>query len=136
MSDNAISVRELRRSFGKVLALDGASFDVPTGAVVGLLGPNGSGKTTTISILSTALRPDAGTACVCGLDVLAEAAAVRAKIGFAGQYAAVEGNLTGRENLALIGRLSRLTRTAARDRAEELLNQPPPRLAGRWLHDG
>jgi ABC-2 type transport system ATP-binding protein len=78
--------------------------------VLGLLGPNGSGKTTTVSILSTFIRPDSGRAAVRGLDVVANAADVRAAIGFAGQFAAVDPNLTGRENLALIGRLSRLPR--------------------------
>jgi ABC-2 type transport system ATP-binding protein len=121
MSETAIIVRDLRRCYGTVVALDGLTFDVPTGTVVGLLGPNGSGKTTTIAILSTALRLDGGEATVCGLDVVEDAAAVRSQIGFAGQYAAVDPNLTGRENLALIGRLSRLARRAARDRAEELL---------------
>jgi ABC-type multidrug transport system ATPase subunit len=81
--------------------------------VLGLLGPNGSGKTTAVSILSTALRPDAGRARVCGFDVGTQGAAVRGVIGFAGQFAAVDGNLTGRENLALIGRLSRLPRSRA-----------------------
>jgi ABC-2 type transport system ATP-binding protein len=121
MPQRAITVRDLRRRYGAVVALDGLTFDVPTGKVVGLLGPNGSGKTTTIAILSTALRPHGGEATVCGLDVVNDAAAVRGQIGFAGQYAAVDPNLTGRENLALIGRLSRLSRRVARDRAEELL---------------
>jgi ABC-type multidrug transport system ATPase subunit len=89
--------------------------------VLGLLGPNGSGKTTTVSILSTFIRPDSGRAAVCGLDVVVNAAGVRAAIGFAGQFAAVDPNLTGRENLALIGRLSRLPRAQARERATELL---------------
>ena len=89
--------------------------------MLGLLGPNGSGKTTTVSILSTFIRPDSGRAAVCGLDVLKSAAQVRAAIGFAGQFAAVDPNLTGRENLALIGRLSRLPRAQAGRRAIELL---------------
>jgi ABC-type multidrug transport system ATPase subunit len=92
----AISVTALRKSYGRVAALDGVSFDVPVGSVLGLLGPNGSGKTTTVSILSTALRPDAGRATVCGFDVRGDAAAVRGVIGFAGQFAAVDPNLTGR----------------------------------------
>jgi ABC-2 type transport system ATP-binding protein len=90
--------------------------------VLGLLGPNGSGKTTTVSILSTALRPDAGRATIGGLDVVADAALVRRVIGFAGQFAAVDPNLTGRENLTLIGRLSRLGRARARVRSGELLD--------------
>jgi ABC-type multidrug transport system ATPase subunit len=121
MSDTAVEVDGLRKAFGTVLALDGLSFRVPAGSVLGLLGPNGSGKTTTVSILSTALRPDAGRAIIGGLDVVADAARVRRVIGFAGQFAAVDPNLTGRENLTLIGRLSRLGRAQARTRAGELL---------------
>ncbi|HZD68293.1 MAG TPA: ATP-binding cassette domain-containing protein, partial [Actinomycetes bacterium] len=121
MSGAAIAVDKLHKRYGTVVALDGLSFEVAPGKVMGLLGPNGSGKTTTIAILSTALRPDHGHAGVCGLDMVTDAAAVRQCIGFAGQYAAVDANLTGRENLALIGRLSRLPRRLARDRAEELL---------------
>jgi ABC-2 type transport system ATP-binding protein len=90
--------------------------------VLGLLGPNGSGKTTAVSILSTSLRPDAGRAAVCGLDVVADAPEVRGVIGFAGQFAAVDPNLTGRENLVLIGRLSRVGREQAKARADELLD--------------
>ena len=121
MNDTAVEVDGLRKAFGAVLALDGLSFRVPAGSVLGLLGPNGSGKTTTVSILSTALRPDAGRATIGGLDVVADAARVRRVIGFAGQFAAVDPNLTGRENLTLIGRLSRLGRAQARVRARELL---------------
>ena len=121
LSDTAVEVDGLRKAFGTVLALDGLSFRVPAGSVLGLLGPNGSGKTTTVSILSTALRPDAGQATIGGLDVVADAARVRRVIGFAGQFAAVDPNLTGRENLTLIGRLSRLGRAQARVRAGELL---------------
>jgi ABC-2 type transport system ATP-binding protein len=124
LSDAAVEVDGLRKAFGTVLALDGLSFRVPAGSVLGLLGllgPNGSGKTTTVSILSTALRPDAGRAIIGGLDVVADAARVRRMIGFAGQFAAVDPNLTGRENLTLIGRLSRLGRAQARVRAGELL---------------
>jgi ABC-2 type transport system ATP-binding protein len=121
MSDFAIEAEGLRKAYGSVTALNGLTLQVPTGTVVGLLGPNGSGKTTTVSILSTALRPDGGRAAVHGLDVLADAARVRAVIGFAGQFAAVDPNLTGRENLTLIGRLSRVGRRLARTRAEQLL---------------
>jgi len=121
MNGTAVEVDGLRKAFGTVLALDGLSFRVPAGSVLGLLGPNGSGKTTTVSILSTALRPDAGRAIIGGLDVVADAARVRRVIGFAGQFAAVDPNLTGRENLTLIGRLSRLGRAQARVRAGELL---------------
>jgi ABC-2 type transport system ATP-binding protein len=122
MSDAAVEADGLRKSFGDVVALDGLSFAAEAGSVLGLLGPNGSGKTTTVSILSTSLRPDGGRAAVQGLDVVADAALVRHVIGFAGQFAAVDPNLTGRENLALIGRLSRLGRKQARVRAAELLD--------------
>jgi ABC-2 type transport system ATP-binding protein len=121
MSEFAIEAEGLRKAYGSVTALNGLTLQVPTGSVVGLLGPNGSGKTTTVSILSTALRPDGGRAAVHGLDVVADAARVRAVIGFAGQFAAVDPNLTGRENLTLIGRLSRVGRGLARTRAEQLL---------------
>src|SRR6201996_7890170 len=122
MSEPAGEARGLRKSCGKVQALDGLSLTVPAGSVLGLLGPNGSGKTTTVSILATSLRPDAGRATVGGLDVVAEAARVRRVIGLAGQFAAVDPNLTGRENLRLIGRLSRMGRGQARVRAGELLD--------------
>jgi daunorubicin resistance ABC transporter ATP-binding subunit len=116
-----IEVENLSKSFGQVTALDGLSFQVPAGSVLGLLGPNGSGKTTTVSILSTYLRPDGGRAQVGGLDVVTHAAEVRHLIGFAGQFAAVDPNLTGRENLVLIGRLSRVDRGQVKARAAELL---------------
>jgi ABC-2 type transport system ATP-binding protein len=122
LTSPAISVTALQKTYGNVVALDQVSFEVADGTVLGLLGPNGSGKTTAVSILSTALRPDAGQARVCGFDVGTQGAAVRRVIGFAGQFAAVDANLTGRENLALIGRLSRLSRSRARDRASELLD--------------
>jgi ABC-2 type transport system ATP-binding protein len=122
MSENAVEVHGLRKTFGQFTALDGLSFAVTAGSVLGLLGPNGSGKTTTVSILSTALRPDGGRATVQGLDVVADAARVRRVIGLAGQFAAVDENLTGRENLTLIGRLSRVGRKQARTRADELLD--------------
>src|SRR5215472_16987020 len=123
MSEPAVEAHGLRKAFGQVQALDGMSLEVPAGSVLGLLGPNGSGKTTTVSILSTALRPDAGRASVLGLDVVADAARVRQVIGLAGQFAAVDPNLTGRENLRLIGRLSRVGRERARVRADELLEE-------------
>jgi daunorubicin resistance ABC transporter ATP-binding subunit len=123
VSDQVIEAVGLRKAFGRVPALNGLSLDVPAGTVLGLLGPNGSGKTTTVSILSTALRPDSGYAIVNGLDVVRQAADVRRVIGFAGQYAAVDSNLTGRENLTLVGRLSRVGRARARQRAAELLEQ-------------
>jgi ABC-type multidrug transport system ATPase subunit len=122
MSATAIEAESLRKAFGRITALDGLSLQVPAGSVLGLLGPNGSGKTTTVSILSTALRPDAGHATVLGLDVVRDAPRVRRVIGLAGQFAAVDPNLTGRENLALIGRLSRVGRRQAKARAAELLD--------------
>jgi ABC-2 type transport system ATP-binding protein len=122
MSEPAVAAHGLRKAFGQVQALDGLSLAVPAGSVLGLLGQNGSGKTTTVSILSTSLRPDAGHATVAGLDVVRDAAEVRRVIGLAGQFAAVDGNLTGRENLRLIGRLSRVGRRQARARADELLD--------------
>ena len=123
MNENAqvIEVEGLRKSFGEFTAVDGLSLQVPEGTVLGLLGPNGAGKTTTVSILSTALRPDGGRATVCGFDVVSSAKRVRELIGFAGQFAAVDPNLTGRENLTLIGRLSRVARGEAKSRAAELL---------------
>ena len=122
MDGHAVEADGLRKAFGEVTALDGLSLAAPAGSVLGLLGPNGSGKTTTVSILSTSLRPDAGRATVCGLDVVSDAARVRRVIGFAGQFAAVDPNLTGRENLTLIGRLSQVGRKQARVRAGELLD--------------
>jgi daunorubicin resistance ABC transporter ATP-binding subunit len=122
MSEATVEADGLRKAFGRVKALDGLSLAVPAGSVLGLLGPNGSGKTTTVSILATSLRPDAGRATVGGLDVVTQAARVRRVIGLAGQFAAVDPNLTGRENLRLIGRLSRVGRAQARIRADELLN--------------
>jgi ABC-2 type transport system ATP-binding protein len=112
----------LVKRFGDFVALDGVDFSAEEGTVVGLLGPNGAGKTTTIRILTTLLRPDAGSATVAGHDVVAEAQLVRAMIGLTGQYAAVDEDLTGRENLVLIGRLSRLARKKALTRATELLS--------------
>jgi ABC-2 type transport system ATP-binding protein len=122
MSEPAIEASGLQKAFGDVRALDGLSLAVPAGSVLGLLGPNGSGKTTTVSILATSLRPDAGRATVGGLDVVTQAAQVRRVIGLAGQFAAVDPNLTGRENLTLIGRLSQVGRRRARIRAGQLLD--------------
>src|SRR6266700_5045893 len=123
MTDAAIRVEGLVKRFGPVVALDGIDFDVPAGTVFGLLGPNGAGKTTAVRVLTTILPPDAGEATVLGLDVADEAEKVRARIGLAGQFAAVDGNLTGRENLRLIGRLTHLRRRLIEDRAAELLDQ-------------
>jgi ABC-2 type transport system ATP-binding protein len=117
----AISVRGLTKSFGDVRALDGVDLDAAPGTVLGLLGPNGAGKTTVVRILATLLRPDAGSAQVAGLDVVADATKLRHQIGLAGQYAAIDENLTGLENLVMVGRLYGMTRAAAKTRGRELL---------------
>jgi ABC-2 type transport system ATP-binding protein len=119
----AISVRGLVKSYGDVRALDGIDLEAERGSVLGILGPNGAGKTTAVRILTTLLQPDAGTAEVIGFDVVAQAPALRAEIGLAGQYAAVDENLTGIENLVMVGRLYGERRTAARRRADELLER-------------
>jgi daunorubicin resistance ABC transporter ATP-binding subunit len=123
MSESAILVEDLHKQFGSVRALDGIDFTVPSGRVFGLLGPNGAGKTTAVRILTTILRPDHGRAIVLGHDVTAEPDLVRAKIGLAGQYAAVDENLTGRENLRIVGRLAHMSRAAVKPRADELLER-------------
>ncbi len=117
----AIETRELRKSYGDVVALRGVDLLVEAGSVFGLLGPNGAGKTTAVRILTTLLSPDGGTARVAGLDVVRDAARLRERIGLAGQYAAVDENLTGFENLEMVGRLYHLGRGPSRERAHELL---------------
>ena len=121
MDEDAIVVEGLEKSYGDVRALCNVDFAAPTGSVLGLLGPNGAGKTTAVRILATLLEPDAGTARVVGLDSVKDAAKLRAQIGLAGQYAAVDENLTGFENLEMVGRLYHLDRADARRRADELL---------------
>src|SRR5919199_559160 len=113
----------LVKRFGDVTALDGLDLVVEKGTVLGLLGPNGAGKTTAVRILTTLLPPDAGTARVAGLDVVKDATALRSQIGLAGQYAAVDENLTGFENLEMVGRLYHMPRGEARERARELLER-------------
>ncbi len=117
----AIEAEGLRKTFGKVQALRGVDLAVPAGTVCALLGPNGAGKTTAVRILTTLTRPDGGTARVAGHDVAREAGKVRGVIGLAGQHAAVDLDLTGQENLLLLGLMWHLGRRGARARAAELL---------------
>ena len=123
MAEAAIEVEGLRKRFKDVTALDGIDLVAPAGTILGLLGPNGAGKTTAVRILTTLLPPDDGTARVAGLDVVKDAAAVRSQIGLSGQYAAVDENLTGFENLEMVGRLYHLGRRPSRERARELLER-------------
>lgn len=124
---NAITAEGLVKTFGSgdkaVKAVSGIDLVVPESTVVGLLGPNGAGKTTTVRMLTTLLPPDSGTATVAGHDVVTEPQMVRSKIGLSGQFAAVDENLTGRENLWLFGRLYQLSSAEASKRADELLEQ-------------
>jgi ABC-2 type transport system ATP-binding protein len=122
-SGPAISVTGLVKSYKAVRALDGVDLEAAPGTVLGVLGPNGAGKTTAVRILTTLLSPDEGRAEVAGLDVVKDAAALRARIGLAGQYAAVDDSLTGVENLVMVGRLYGERRSAARRRAHELLER-------------
>jgi len=119
----AIEVHELRKSFGEVQALCGIDLKAPAGTILGLLGPNGAGKTTAVRILTTLLPPDGGSARVAGLDVVRDAARLRSQIGLAGQYAAVDENLTGSESLEMVGQLYHLGRAPSRERARELLER-------------
>src|SRR5919202_2090385 len=123
MIEHAIEATGIEKRFGAVRALDGVDLRAPVGSVLGLLGPNGAGKTTMVRILATLLRPDAGTARVAGLDAVRDAGALRRRIGLAGQYAAVDENLTGFENLEMVGRLYHLGRQESRARADELLER-------------
>ena len=111
------------RGSGEVRALDGVDLEVPEGSVLGLLGPNGAGKTTTVRILATLLSMDAGRAMVAGYDVARQPQQVRRQIGLSGQYAAVDENLTARENLTMFGRLYQMPRQQAKERADDLLEQ-------------
>jgi ABC transporter DrrB family efflux protein len=119
----AVRVKDVVKRFGSTTALAGVDLEVPEGMVFGLLGPNGAGKTTLVRILATLLRPDAGRAELHGLDVVADPARVREQLALTGQFAAVDELLTGRENLEMFGRLFRLSRTEARDRAAALLER-------------
>jgi daunorubicin resistance ABC transporter ATP-binding subunit len=120
---SAVEVEDLAVSYGAVTALDGLNLTVEAGTVFGLLGPNGAGKTTLVRVLSTLLRPARGSARVLGRDVIRDPMSVRLTIGLAGQYAAVDEELTGRENLEMVGRLYRLSRTEARRRASQILER-------------
>jgi daunorubicin resistance ABC transporter ATP-binding subunit len=122
MSD-AIEVHGVGKRFGEVVALDELDLTVPTGTVFGLLGPNGAGKTTLVRILATLLVPTSGRAAVLGYDVVREPLAVRRRIGLAGQFAAVDEELTGRENVEMIARLYRLPRDEARRRTAEVIER-------------
>jgi ABC-2 type transport system ATP-binding protein len=118
-----IEVEGVSKSFGETRALIGVDLSVPAGTVQGLLGPNGAGKTTLVRILATLLAPDAGRARIAGVDVQHDPNTVRSLIGLAGQYAAVDETLTGRENLVMVGRLYRLEKKLAKARAEESLER-------------
>ena len=133
----AIEIEGLHKAFGPVRALDGIDLEVERGTVLGLLGPNGAGKTTLVRILTTLLAPDRGRATVAGFDVVRDAARLRSVVGLAGQSAAVDDHLTGRENLVLVGRLHHLGRAEARRRADQLLERfelvdPADRRVGTW----
>src|SRR3954467_3041687 len=121
MTDLAIEASGLVKSFGNVRAVDGVDLTVPRGSVYGVLGPNGAGKTTTIRMLAMLLRPDGWEARVLGHDIVAEANAVRGLVSLTGQLASVDDDLTGRENLLLLGRLLGYRRREAAVRADELL---------------
>ncbi len=119
----AVEIHDVRKAFGEQVALDGLDLRIEPGSVFGLLGPNGAGKTTLVRIVATLLEPDSGRASVLGHDVVDEPLAVRRRIGLAGQFAAVDGELTGRENLEMVGRLYRLSGREARRRASEVLER-------------
>jgi ABC-2 type transport system ATP-binding protein len=118
---DAIVAEGLVKKYGDVVALDGMGLSVPEGTVFGLLGPNGAGKTTTVRVLTTLLKPDTGHATVAGLDVVRDARRLRSLIGVSGQYAAVDEDLTGAENLEMVGRLYHLGVRRSKERARELL---------------
>src|ERR1700733_13603790 len=120
---NMIEAEGLTKAYGETQALAGVDFAVPAGSILGVLGPNGAGKTTAVRILTTLAAPDGGRASVAGYDIRTQASEVRHHIGVAAQDATLDGMLTGRQNLALIGELSRMGRGAARTRASELLER-------------
>ncbi|WP_282780804.1 MULTISPECIES: ATP-binding cassette domain-containing protein [unclassified Nocardia] len=118
----AVEISGLVKYYGKVRVLDGIDLEIPSGTVMGLLGPNGAGKTTTVRIVTTLLRPSAGTVKVAGVNALKEPARVRTRLGLSGQYAAVDANLSGFENLRMVARLYGMSHRQAADRASELLS--------------
>jgi ABC-2 type transport system ATP-binding protein len=120
---NDIVVQDIHKSFGKVQALKGVSLKADAGKILGLLGPNGAGKTTLVRILTTLLKPDSGSVHVAGVDVVANPMGTRNLIGLAGQYPAVDEQLTGRENLVMVGELYHLSRSYSKSRAAELLDR-------------
>ena len=120
-SELAIDAQGLKKSFGTIVALDGVTLSVPLGTVMALLGPNGAGKTTFVRILTTLMRPDSGHATVAGYDVVRDASSVRKVIGLTGQNTAIDDNLTGRENVEMVGRLYHLSKAMTRRRASRLL---------------
>jgi len=122
-TESMIEAEDLVKRYGETVALAGVSFSVPAGSILGLLGPNGAGKTTAVRILTTLARPDSGQGSVAGIDVVAHPAAVRRHIGVAAQDATLDGLLTGRQNLVLVGELSDMGRAASRARATDLLAQ-------------
>ncbi len=122
-TDSAIEVKNVSKSYRGLSALKKVSFKVRRGSIFGLLGPNGAGKTTLVKIMTTLTRPDSGTILIDGVDVVQSPSTVRAKIGLAGQYAAVDENLTGFENITLVGRLYHLSKSHSQERAAFLLEQ-------------
>src|SRR5215831_15641844 len=120
-SEDAIQAAGLVKRYRGTTALAGVDLTVPAGTILGLLGPNGAGKTTAVRVLATLLRPDAGSARVCGYDVVQQAAAVRSRIALTGQYASVDEDLTGTENLVMLARLLGLSRRDAKATAARLL---------------
>jgi len=122
-SVNIISIEDIYKSYKNIHALEGISFQVQRGTILGLLGPNGAGKTTLVNILTTLLKPDKGRALVAGIDVALQPGEVRARIGLAGQFAAVDENLTGKENLELVGTLYHLPREQVKTRTQQLLQE-------------
>jgi ABC-type multidrug transport system ATPase subunit len=123
MSDFIIDARDVHKAYGATKALDGVDLQVAPGTVLGLLGPNGAGKTTLVRVLATLLKPDSGGATVAGLNVVTQAQEVRQIIGLAGQYAAVDETLTGRENLVMVGRLYGLSKNDAKAAAVGALDR-------------